>query len=227
MHSALPIDSSVSSVIYMFLKLLISAILGGLVGYEREVHERPAGLRTHILVCTGATLVMIISLSFGTVSGEPGRIAAQIVSGIGFLGAGTIMKQGNIIHGLTTAASLWMVSAIGMAVGIGGVFFLVAAFTTLLVFLTLSGMRRFEPVLGKKIMLKVKIHCPADQADLLSHVLKDLVELGVSVEEIDSSKGTEEERIYRLLLALPSRVTAEAVMHVLSEVPGLDQFQLS
>lgn len=95
-------------------RLLLSAFLGGLIGVEREVNNRPAGLRTHILVTLGSTLVMLISIdglnriNDGIIMSDPYRLAAQVVSGIGFLGAGTIMRTGNSINGLTTAASLWL-----------------------------------------------------------------------------------------------------------------------
>src|SRR5690554_2770579 len=96
------------------IRLVLSVVLGGLIGLERESHGRPAGFRTHILVCIGSTLVMIISayafmeFSTGRPGGyDPGRIAAQVISGIGFLGAGTIMREGANVRGLTTAASLW------------------------------------------------------------------------------------------------------------------------
>lgn len=102
----------------IILRLVLSAIVGGAVGVEREVNNRPAGLRTHILVTVGATLITLISITSFT-SGDPGRVAAQIVSGIGFLGAGTILRTGDNITGLTTAASIWVCGGIGMAIGAG------------------------------------------------------------------------------------------------------------
>lgn len=107
------------------IRLLLSALLGGLIGMEREANNRPAGLRTHVLVTIGSALIMMISIDgFHDIiatgrSGDPGRIAAQVVSGIGFLGAGTIMRNGNNITGLTTAASLWVCGGIGLAIGSG------------------------------------------------------------------------------------------------------------
>ncbi len=93
------------------LRLVISCILGGLIGFERESLDRPAGLRTHILVCIGSTLMTLVSIygfsGFEPVTKDPARIAAQVVSGIGFLGAGTILREGLTVTGLTTAASLW------------------------------------------------------------------------------------------------------------------------
>ena len=108
----------------MIFRIIISALLGGIIGFEREVHGRPAGIRTQMLVCLGSTVFMIISIliavkykEFGPV--DPTRIAAGVVTGIGFLGAGAIIRAGRSIHGLTTAASIWAVSAIGMAIGAG------------------------------------------------------------------------------------------------------------
>ena len=139
----------------MVLRLVVAAILGGIVGIERGSGDRPAGLRTHILVCVGSTLFMLVSLyGFDEVTPptqleedigqrrDSARIAAQVVSGIGFLGAGTILHEGLTIRGLTTAASLWMVSAIGLAVG-SGMYFL-SAVATLLTMITLVSLHTWE-----------------------------------------------------------------------------------
>jgi putative Mg2+ transporter-C (MgtC) family protein len=109
-----------------FLRLLVAAALGGLVGLERELEEKAAGLRTHMLVSVGSALFTIVGaygfqefFTSGSVSFDPSRVAAQIVTGIGFLGAGVIFRQGFTVRGLTTAASLWLVAAVGMAAGAG------------------------------------------------------------------------------------------------------------
>lgn len=105
------------------LRLLVSLIIAGAIGLEREHAHQPAGFRTHIIIAVGATLLMILSIAvagqYGETRGDAGRIAAQVVSGIGFLGAGAILKFGADIRGLTTAASLWTVAAIGLATGAG------------------------------------------------------------------------------------------------------------
>jgi len=105
------------------VRLIASAFLGGLVGFERERADKPAGLRTHIVVCLASTLIMLLSIHVASLNPntyfDPGRIAAQVISGMGFLGAGTIIRQGNIVRGLTTAASLWFVAGLGLAVGAG------------------------------------------------------------------------------------------------------------
>lgn len=125
--------------VQMFLRLLVAVVLGALVGYERERAGKPAGVRTHGMVSLGAALFAVVSLhGFGN-AGDPSRVAAQVVTGIGFLGAGAILHQRGSVHGLTTAASLWVTAAIGLAVGVGMVFMSLA--TAILVFLLL----RFGP----------------------------------------------------------------------------------
>jgi putative Mg2+ transporter-C (MgtC) family protein len=124
--------------------LLLAAVLGGAIGWEREYAGKPAGLRTNILICMAATLLTDLSVLVAASSpvGDPGRIAAQIVTGVGFLGAGTIIQsRGNVI-GLTTAATLWIVAAIGMAIGFGAL--VEAIGTTLLVLVALVPLRRVE-----------------------------------------------------------------------------------
>lgn len=121
-------------------RLVISAVLGGLIGVEREMHSKPAGLRTHILICMGAAMFTMISLSvaesFGS-SADVSRIAAGVVTGIGFLAAGSIFREERI-HGLTTAADIWVLAGIGMAVGFGYYFFAVAATVISLAVLTMG-----------------------------------------------------------------------------------------
>lgn len=130
--------------VQMFLRLLVAVVLGALVGYERERAGKPAGVRTHGMVSLGAALFAVVSLhGFGNV-GDPARVAAQIVTGIGFLGAGAILHERGSVHGLTTAASLWVTAAIGLAVGVGMVIMSVG--TAILVFVLL----RFGPRPGLK-----------------------------------------------------------------------------
>lgn len=114
-------------------KLILSAVLGMVVGFERQMRSRPAGLREHGLVCMGSCLFAVVSLSF--VEGDASRIAAGVVTGIGFLGAGTILHLKNRVVGLTTATELWVIAAIGLAVGIG--MYAISVATTILVLLIL------------------------------------------------------------------------------------------
>lgn len=115
------------------LRLAVSLGLGALIGFEREVSDKAAGLRTIVLICVGAALFTILSSHFST---DPGRIAAQVVSGIGFLGAGAIMREGDRVTGLTTAATIWTAAAVGMAVGYGR-FHLALAVTGVVLFVQL------------------------------------------------------------------------------------------
>ena len=142
--------------VVMVIRLVVAAILGGIVGIERGSGDRPAGFRTHILVCVGSALFMLVSLyGFDDVypqtakleedigqRRDSARIAAQVVSGIGFLGAGTILHEGLTIRGLTTAASLWMVSAIGLAAG-SGMYFL-SSVATIITMITLVTFHTWE-----------------------------------------------------------------------------------
>lgn len=135
-------------------RLLLAAVLGGVIGLEREASGKPAGFRTNLLICVGAALLTELSVTVGQVAGsrtvvaDPGRIAAQIVSGIGFLGAGTIIQaRGNVV-GLTTAATLWVVAAIGMAVGARA--YVEAVGTTFLVIVALMMLGRVEAVLIRR-----------------------------------------------------------------------------
>lgn len=133
----------------MVARLLLAAGLGSLIGAERERLIWAAGLRTHMLVCTGACLFMLVSAyGFAQVTGgyhvilDPSRVAAQVVSGIGFLGAGSILLRGDVVRGLTTAASLWSVAAIGLAVG-GGLYVASAA-ATIIILVILAGIKPLE-----------------------------------------------------------------------------------
>lgn len=141
----------------MVIKLLLAAVAGGILGIEREKHGRPAGLRTHLLVSMGSCLMMIISEGFflkygaegveSAVRLDPSRTAAQIIAGIGFLGAGVIIKDGINVRGLTTAASLWVVAGMGMAYGMG--LWLPATFTLGLALCSLIFLKKLEPLIKK------------------------------------------------------------------------------
>jgi putative Mg2+ transporter-C (MgtC) family protein len=141
----------------IILRLVLASILGGVIGLEREVHGREAGVRTTLLVSLGSALFMIISESFffkyeGQVAGgvfhvDPARIAAQVVTGVGFLGAGVIIRMKESIRGVTTAASIWVVCAVGLAIGSG--YYLLGVVTSAIAILSLTGLKKFEKKLSK------------------------------------------------------------------------------
>ncbi|HLK90835.1 MAG TPA: MgtC/SapB family protein [Polyangia bacterium] len=135
----------------LLIRILVGTVLGGAIGYERDLHGRPAGLRTHAIVALASATFMVVSTRFvyfqhygkdDLVAVDPSRIAASVVSGIGFLGAGAILRDGITIKGLTTAAGLWLVAAIGMAAG--GAMYVESVFATVLGLAALTFLRRFE-----------------------------------------------------------------------------------
>lgn len=129
--------SKVISSLYIFVRLIVAAILGGIIGLEREKLNRPAGVRTHMIVCLGSCLIMLLGEYMHSIDNtiDITRLGAQVVSGIGFLGAGAILKDGFSVRGLTTAATLWVVACVGLAVG--GGFYSAGILTTIIVYSSL------------------------------------------------------------------------------------------
>ncbi len=139
-------DTEVTTTSAIF-KLMLSLLLGGIVGFERKRKGQVAGARTFALISMGATLAMIVSIYIpqvylGLKNGDPGRVAAQVITGVGFLGAGAIIQTKGSVRGLTTAAGIWMVAALGLAVGVG--LYLIAAISTILILFTLVSLEQYE-----------------------------------------------------------------------------------
>ena len=163
----------------MLIRLLAAAALGSLIGFERERLLWAAGIRTHMLVCVGSCLIMIVSqygfsniLTHQNVVLDPSRIAAQVVSGIGFLGAGAILARGEIVKGLTSAASIWTVAAVGLAVG-GGLY-LAASFSTLIILIILAGIKPLEEAYrsrNQSCQLRVEVENGSLTPELLREAL--------------------------------------------------------
>ena len=178
----------------VLLKLLLAALAGGIIGFEREMHGRPAGLRTHLLVTLGSCLMMIISEAFYLKYGElgmesavridPSRTAAQIIAGIGFLGAGVILKEGVNVRGLTTAASLWVVAGLGMAFGMG--LFGPAVLATLLAFCSLFFLKKLEPVIKKDRYLFLTVIVGSDM-DIYPQLEGVFQEHALRISDVSSS----------------------------------------
>lgn len=163
----------------LLLRLVLACVFGGIIGYERQSRRKSAGLRTNVLVCLGACLIMILSQEIyqhveGKTNADPARLAAQVVSGIGFLGAGAIMKEGLTVTGLTTAACLWVVAGVGLAVG--GGFYSGAFITTALVFVTLGALSRLDNWVDHEKRIGLTIHTldKAGQLMSISSCLEDL-----------------------------------------------------
>ena len=213
----------------LILKLVLAFIAGTLIGIEREKHGRPAGLRTHILVCTGACLMMVVSegvfYQFGHLSAEsvvrldPGRIGAQIITGIGFLGAGVILKEGVSVRGLTTAACLWYVAGLGMAFGMG--LFLIASIATLLALVALIGMKKLEPVLKKDRFLNLCVvtHSDVDALDELQQVFSSHQ---LFVSNIDQDVNLmEKQRRYDFVLSRHQKRIGRELVEQILELNGV------
>ena len=206
-------------------RLVLAAILSGIVGFEREFHGRAAGFRTHILLCVGTTLIMITSVHiFDIYSGrtpiDPARLAAGVVTGIGFLGAGTIMQYKASVRGLTTAASLWVVTGIGLAVGSGLYFGAVA--TTALAVITLMFFGRLEHVMIRKDWYKTIIVESKDGLDQLKKIRDVLGEYGAEINNFEVERSADgATMVLRIGLKLStSRHTAVLIQDV-SRLEGI------
>jgi putative Mg2+ transporter-C (MgtC) family protein len=206
------------------IRLVAAAVIAGIIGLEREINNRPAGLRTHMLVAIGSSLMMLVSkygfLEFN--NADPSRLAAQVVSGIGFLGAGTIIMSERTVHGLTTAASLWATACIGLATGAG--YYVGAAIGSILVIFTLVIL-----LVAEKTVLKYKYkNIKIDAVERLG-LINDLGEVfkkyslhikNMKVETKESLSGDEEViQEIRIVLDLPDW-TGGSVL--LAEIHGID-----
>ena len=207
------------------IRLVVAAALSGAVGLEREWRERAAGLRTHMLVGVGSALFTLVS-AYGfndflvggsnVVRADPSRIAAQIVTGIGFLGAGAILRQGLTIRGLTTAAGLWVVAAIGMAVGAG--YYSGALLGTGVVLFGLGPLRWAEGFIVARRRLGGRLEVDLRPEQPLAPVLAMLEARRAKVQRIHLEEGEEEGRELRIEVQLPASVSGRELVEVLSEL---------
>jgi putative Mg2+ transporter-C (MgtC) family protein len=213
----------------IILRLIVATVLGGIVGVERERLERAAGLRTHALVGVGAALFMIVSaFGFSDILGtqgvglDPSRIAAQVVSGIGFLGAGTIIFQREIVRGLTTAASVWAVAAIGLAVG-GGMY-LAAIVTTGLVLVVLAGLKPIENRFFLHRRTRLLTLTVERRVNSLYAIEAAIEAVGLRLERVVVEPGyaPEEDRM-NLVLSRPRRETLDTLIDSLRQLAGVRQ----
>ncbi|MGI6452079.1 MAG: MgtC/SapB family protein [Syntrophomonadaceae bacterium] len=218
------------SITEIIFKLALASILGGLIGLERESLNRPAGLRTYTLVCVGSTLAMIVSIDiylqyYQTTNADPGRIAAQVISGIGFLGAGTILREGATVQGLTTAAGLWVVACIGLAVGAG--LYIPAIITTVLVLFVLIYFIRFEQRVTGLREFKGLLLIVDDRPGQVGLIGSVLGEMGITIKDIQLTRleNKEEDLEVELLLDVPSGVSIETVIAELSTVTGVRKIE--
>lgn len=216
----------------LFLRILLGTVLGGVIGFERDLRGRSAGLRTHAIVALASATFMVVSTRFSFFQGyrpgeliqvDPSRIASCIVSGIGFLGAGAILRTGFTVRGLTTAAGLWLVAAIGMASG-GGMY-MVSVFATLLALLTLTVLRRLEdrgePAARQRISVAV------DDADAtVPAMLATLAKPGTQV-SLEEYERRDDGSVRVTLEVRASRpVDGHDLARTLAAVPGARDFKI-
>lgn len=215
------------------LKLFLGALAGGIVGLEREKHGRPAGLRTHLLVSLGACLMMVISEAFylkyvalnaeSTVRLDPSRTAAQIVAGIGFLGAGVILKEGINVRGLTTAASLWVAAGLGMAFGMG--LFGPGAMATGLALIGLLGLKRLEPLIKKDRFLFLTV-TSKDREGVYEELEKLFDERGLRISDISAQIDIKEgEVIYDFILAQHRKRIGRELSTCIARIEGVKKIR--
>ncbi len=177
------------TIVEILLKLLLAIALGGIIGLEREASQKPAGLRTHILICFSAALAMILSQVVlqgkEAMSGDTLRLAAAVITGMGFIGAGTIIQSQGMVHGLTTAATLWTVTVMGLTIGAG--YYLVAVIAAALVMATLIVFRRVEETHLKKTLYHYHLRIK-DSPDILINLRKLIFHLGLKLAELNLKK---------------------------------------
>lgn len=190
-------------------RMLLAVLLGGTIGFQREMKDRPAGLRTHALVALGAALYTAISLyGFPEGSADVSRVAANVAVGIGFIGAGTIIRQGNIVMGLTTAASLWTVAAIGMASAAG--YGLMAIVVSVLVLLVLSILKKVELSIGKRLMCTVELSA-RERVDI-KNVIKEYGEIDLIEETYEGGLF-----LYKFTFSISPKTTLERIHEYFSK----------
>lgn len=213
----------------IYIRVGMACIFGGLIGIERESINRPAGFRTHMLVCLGASIVMLSNIYLlkeysHLVNVDPGRYGAQVISGIGFLGAGTIIKEGFSVRGLTTAASLWAVACIGLVIGAGH--YKLAIFATFMVFVILESFSRLEKKykLSKRelvVYLEMK-NLPGQLGKVTSAIGKN----NSSIRNI-AMKNTKEDTIeVKIYIKYPKGVLDTDIINSLSDTEGVTSIKM-
>lgn len=211
----------------LLFRVLLSAALGGLIGFEREISGQPAGFRTHLLVSLGAALFTLVGVEGieifvgGTgVRSDPTRVAAQVVTGIGFLGAGAILQQGVTVRGLTTAASLWVTAAVGTAMGIG--YWEGATLTAGVTVVALYGLK---PV-GHKVFRKLRRGQHRFTVEIDSHLrLSDLAKAievaGATTESFDLALDDDAHRLVVVTMNLPPSASADILADEIRRIEGV------
>ncbi len=210
----------------MLLRVAVAGVLASAIGFEREYVQRNAGMRTHILVAIGAALVMcsgeFLAVKYPHI--DPARVGAQVVSGIGFLCAGTIIKEGISVRGLTTASSLWCVSCVGLVAGTGN--FILAGVTTVLILVVLRLLRSAAHSRRKKANRLVLQIMLSMEGQSIVHLQKDLERMGCVIDEFSFAIDTKNLRRHVYAhLSLPDRDDLANMMECLSRIEGVESVE--
>lgn len=207
------------------VRLFLAALLGGVIGWERERDNHPAGFRTHILVSVGSALIMLVSaygfqefMDINNVRFDPSRVGAQVVSGIGFLGAGAIVRQGLTVNGLTTAATLWVVAGIGLAVGSG--FIYGAILTTILVFISLELLKRFDYYFRLKNNMQIVTLELDRDAVTVGQIASFIGQKGIEIDRLEVDQNDQSQLIkIKFFVRFSSK---RSMASIIDQIKGID-----
>ena len=208
------------------IRLLLAAVIGAVIGIERAAHEQPAGARTHMIICVGAAMAILVNqyIQQSVYSGsDPARMGAQVISGIGFLGVGTIMVTGkNKVRGLSTAAGLWASGCLGLAAGIG--FYSGAIMGGIIVFITMSFIRR----LGDGTFSKYKsvyFGIELENADKIDGFIEEMKETEFTIKKMDVTQINQAMATVSVAISIPKRVGYTDIIKDISKMPGVSSVQ--
>ncbi len=203
------------------LRLLLAAVLGAAVGFERERDNQPAGLRTHMILVIGATLAMILSINVAAEhDGDPARLAAQVISGIGFLGAGAILRFGINVKGLTTATTLWSMAIVGLAVGYG--YYLISIGATVLMLITLTLLNILEKKFVRTNIIRHITIQASDNPGMVKTIRKTITKLAEQTVSFSVQKNLKSERVRIQIVAKVNKgEKMETLTEAISSIEGV------
>lgn len=215
----------------VIVRLVVSLVLGGIIGMERERHNQPAGFRTHTLICLGATMIMLLSIyvpqhaGSNVSGGDPGRIAAQVVSGIGFLGAGAILRLGVSVKGVTTAASIWVVASLGLVIGAG--MYGTAAVSTVFILFILTVLEKIEKrVFTERYLRSINLELATTEFHLAS-IVGLISGYRIEVQSSDISQSLDDGTTkLKIVVKIPENLRVQELLHDLREIPEIKKINL-
>ncbi len=205
----------------ILLRIALSMVLGGVIGFERERDNQPAGLRTHMILVIGACLAMILSINIGVVSQtDPGRIAAQVISGIGFLGAGAILRFGFNVKGLTTATTLWTMAIVGLVIGAG--YYWIAIITTIIMLIVLAALNVIEKNYVRVNVIRNIVIDLQDRKSVLRDLRETIYKLTDKVMAFSVQKNIKSKRLRLELTArFKNSEKLERLIEEISKIEGV------